>query len=164
MSDSDFEQQLYEARFGRKMSYATAESLRNQGDFATKIDRFVIDTEGKLLFVLSDSLNSLVNDANMNKRDGGRLPIDTGFLWHSGASSLNSRPAGPTKGEKDKTYTWSSNALAETLARMKIGDVFYFGWTAEYARVQEARNGFLEGALMKWQSFVDAAVAKVAER
>jgi len=130
-------------------------------EFSTQIDRFVVDTEQKMLFVLRDSLKAVTDEANKNKRDGGKVPILTGFLWSSAGASLNRRPSGPTKGDKKLTYTWNVTTVVDALARMKIGDVFYFGWTAEYARAQEIRNGFLRSAIMNWQMFVNAAVAKV---
>jgi hypothetical protein len=133
-------------------------------DFTTKIDRFVIDTEKKLLFVLRDAINQTVDEANKNKQDGGKLPIDTGFLWSSGISSLNQIPHGPIKGDKNEKYSWSGGFLTETLAKMKVGDSFYFGWTAVYARIQEVRNGFLGSALMNWQKNVDNAVLKVKNK
>lgn len=158
---SDFEQELYEARFGRKMSYKTAESLRNKGDFSTQIDEFVVDTERKLLAVMRSALTDLTNEANTDKFDGGRLPKDTGFLQHSAGAAINARPIGEVRGDKKQSYTYNVSQVIAVLANLKIGDTFYFGWTAEYARLQEARNGFLEGALMNWQTYVNKAVSKI---
>jgi len=157
---SDFEQDIYEARFGRKMTYETAGSLRNQGDFTTQIDRFIVDTERKMLSVVQTALTDLTNDANNAKPDG-RLPVRTGFLRHSAAAAVNARPRGETRGDPKGIYAFNAGQVLAIIAHLKLGDVFYFGWTAEYARYMEARNGFLEGALMKWQMFIDNAVARL---
>lgn len=131
--------------------------------FSTQIDRFVIDTEEKLLAVLRLAIDETVNEAQTIRPDGGKLPFKDGFLWHSGSASLNSIPSGPTKGEKGQKYAWSDQALVTTLADMEIGDIFVFGWTAVYARVQELRYGYLESAMQNWQKHVDSAVAKVKD-
>lgn len=158
---SDFEQGQYEARFGRKMTYKTAAGLRNYDGFTTKIDEFVVDTEKKLLMVLRSALDSLTKEANLDKFGGGRLPKKTGFLQHSAAAALNSVPSGPTRGNKSTQYVFNADQVIPAIANLEIGDTFYFGWTAEYAKLMEARNGFLEGALMNWQSHIDKAAARI---
>lgn len=158
---SDFEQQLYEARFGRKMTYKTAESLRNNGNFTTQLDEFVVDTERKVLAVMQTALSDLTRDSNTPKVKGGRLPVETGFLRSSAAAAINARPIGDVRGDKKDVYTYDATQVETIIASINAGDTFYFGWTAEYARLMEARNGFLEGAVMKWQSFVDKAVSKL---
>lgn len=150
-----------EKKTGRRLRYSEMESLRNKGDFTTQIDRFVVDTERKLLEVVQNSLTDLTRDANTLKTKGGRVPVITGFLWSSAAAAINSRPVGHVRGDKKQTYTYNASEVEDVIARLQIGDTFYFGWTAEYARLMEARNGFLEGALMKWQSFVDRAVSRL---
>ena len=130
-------------------------------DFKTQIDRFVVDTEHKLMKVTRFALEDLTRDANTPKAKGGRLPVKTGFLRSTASAAVNQRPIGPTKGEKNRTYTTDANQVTQALLQLKFGNIFYYGWTAEYARVQEVRNGFLEGAIMKWQSFVDKAVGKL---
>lgn len=160
VGDLDAYQSEFKDRFKRAPSVGNLASRRNQGDFATQIDRFVVDTERKLLSVMQIALTDLTNTANNAKPDG-RLPKKTGFLQHSAAAAVNARPIGPTKGDKKLTYTFDVNQVLQVIDKIKIGDTFYFGWTAEYARVQEARNGFLEGAVMKWQSFVNAAVSRL---
>lgn len=52
-----------------------------------------------------------------------------------------------------------SAPIGLVLNKMKIGDTFYFGWTAKYARYREAFDGFLESAIMNWQAIVDKEVA-----
>lgn len=124
----------------------------------TQMDAIVMRTEERILAVTKQAIYDTVEQAQ-EVRPTGKMPFDTGFLRHSGTSSLNTPPTGPIRGEKAGKYKWSDDTLLSILARMKIGDVFYFGWTAVYARKQEARHGFLESAVMNWQSHVDKAVA-----
>ncbi len=134
-------------------------SKRNYS-FETQIDEIVVNTQARLLAVMRTAIKQTVEDAQLSDDYGGRMRIDTGFLRWTGLSSLKGIPSGPGRGEKDKTYIWNGDALNITLAKMKIGDTFYFGWTANYAKYREAYDGFLEAALQNWQTNVNAVVNK----
>lgn len=127
-------------------------------DLKTQMDKIVINTEQRMLNVVTKAIDDTVEDAQTPTGDGGRMRVDTGFLRFSGAAALNAAPTGPGRGDRKGRYTWNGEALNAVLARMKIGDAFYWGWTAKYARVREAYDGFLEIALQNWQTRVDAAV------
>ena len=128
-------------------------------DFETTVDKFVIDTQAKLLAVARQSIQDLVEDIQTPVAKGGKMRVDTGFLRSSGLSSLNAPPSGPTEGDRNGAYVWSGEPVNITLATMEIGDAFYFGWTARYARYREVYDGFLESGLRNWQRYVDNAVA-----
>jgi len=127
-------------------------------DFETQIDTLVIKTEARLLAVTRQAIEELIEDVQTPVAKGGKMRVDTGFLRSTGLSSLNAPPTGVGSGEKDKKYLYSGEPVNLTLAKMKIGDSFYFGWTANYARHREVFDGFLETGLQKWQSHVDKAV------
>lgn len=139
-------------------------STRNY-NFKAQIDEIVLRTEARLLAVVRGAIDDLVNDAQTPTVQGGKMRVDTGFLRHSGLSSINAPPVGETvgrgrtKGEVGALYTWNGEAVGVTLLKMKLGDTFYFGWTAHYAKYREAFDGFLESAVQKWQSFIDQRVA-----
>lgn len=131
---------------------------------STQVDRIVVDTEKKMLFVMRTAIDETVQDAQTLKTEGGRMPVKTGFLWQSGLSSLNAPPEGEAVGDWKESYSWVGEQLAVTLQRMKLGDTFYFGWTAFYASVQEVANGFLGAAVQNWQRHVDNAVSLLRKR
>lgn len=137
--------------------WETAAGARNY-DVKSQIDKIVVNTEARILAVVRQSISDTVEDMQTPTAQGGKMRVKTGFLRRSGAASLNAPPAGPTKGEKNSTYLWEADSLNTVLAKMKIGDVLYFGWTANYAKYREAFDGFLESGLQKWQSHVDKAV------
>ena len=124
----------------------------------TQIDRIVIKTEARLLAVARQGIADTIAETQKPKAQGGRMPVLTGFLRASGVAAVNSIPRGPTKGLKTQGYSWAGESINIVLAQMKLGDTFYWGWTAIYANVQEIRNGFLGGALMNWQRNIDKAV------
>lgn len=127
-------------------------------DLVTQIDTIVIKTEARMLAVMRQSIANVVEDAQTPVAKGGRMRVKTGFLRASGLASLNAAPSGPRVGDKKKTYAWEGESVNTVLAKMKIGDAFYFGWTAGYAKYREVFDGFLESAIQKWQNHVDTAV------
>jgi hypothetical protein len=147
-----------ETFLNKKTDYRTKLSNRNY-DVSTQIDKIIINTEARLNAVMRQAISAVVDDAQTPVAKGGKMRIDTGFLRSSGVASLNAAPRGIARGEKNRTYTWDGESLNKILAKMIIGDAFYFGWTAHYAKYREAHDGFLESALQKWQSHVDKATA-----
>lgn len=152
--------------------WQTRLSERNYA-FDTAIDKFVINSNARMLAVVRQSISDVIDDAQTPKEKGGKMRVDTGFLRASGVAGVNSMPTGGLKGRrrkpgevgkplpdyaKEEKYTEGA-AINRAIAELKIGDVFYFGWTARYAKYREAYDGFLESALQKWQTHVDKAVA-----
>lgn len=133
--------------------------------FEQTIDKFVINTQERLLAVVRTSIQATVEEAQTSK-----MPVDTGFLRWSGVATLNSLPMGDSSGRRRRSgengvlpeYSDGKRGgiLSKTLAELKIGDTFYWGWTARYAKYQEMRRGFLETALMNFKSHVDRAVSE----
>lgn len=102
---------------------------------------------------------------------GGRMRVDTGFLRASIQAALHTMPSGPTKNEGThggkKKYSVGSQASGEPVAATLLrwdpnkSDVLFVGWTAGYARIREAHDGFNRGAVEKWDQTVLKAVKKV---
>lgn len=142
------------------------------GSFDAVIDRVVADTKNKMLAVVKNSIQEVVEEAQTPIAKGGKMVVDTGFLRLSGQAQLNQIPSGPIRG-RHRTASDGDGVLPEyavsdkadyilpTLARMKIGDTFYFGWTAIYALQQEIYHGFMESAVMNWQQIVDAQIRRL---
>lgn len=131
------------------------------GGFAATVEQWVKDTEQALTAVTRQSIQDVINEAQTPNFKGGRLSFDTGFLRASGQSSLTGMPSGPARGELTAPNSYPSEEIYATtaqilvdLARMEVGATFYFGWTAEYALVREAYDGFLDGALQNWQHYI----------
>ena len=102
---------------------------------------------------------------------GGRMRVDTGFLRASIQAGIGSMPSGPTRGKKRSAgqkgliYPINSSVSGEpvpvTLLRWNLNETLFVGWTANYARPREAKDGFLRGAVEKWDQTVFKAVKKV---
>lgn len=132
--------------------------------FSTQIDNWVRETEVRMLSVVQQSLDALIKDMQIPLAKGGKMHVKTGFLRTSGIGAIGSMPRGPGRGDPNGRYNWEPGALAAVLAKLKLGDNFYWGWTANYALYREAYDGFMEASLMKWQQFVDKSVAELQRR
>lgn len=159
------------SKFG-PFNYEFELSKRNY-DFETQIDNIVVNTQNKLLAVVQQALGDTIEEMNTTVDNGGKMRVDTGFLRNSGVAQINSIPVGPSTGRKRKSgevgilseYSDDNTGpIGVKLAELELGDIFYFGWTARYAEIREAYDGFLESALSNWQTNVDNAVNKLKGR
>ena len=143
--------------------------MMTESKFTTIVTNFVADTEKKSMAVIKTALKELIVDA----QTPGKMRVDTGFLRSSGIAQIGQIPSGMTEGRKRlpgekgvlPEYSLKESSpgkyIDTAITKLKAGETLYFGWTARYARYREAKDGFLESAVQKWQSFVDDAVRKL---
>jgi hypothetical protein len=128
------------------------------------------EVEDRAIEVLRSAINETVETAQVPTAKGGRMRVKTGFLRKSGTAQLNSLPVGPGRGDPKAPDGFYDNGggdisgLVEALAKMKIGDTLYFGWTANYAQAREATDMFMENAVQRWQQFVKAAADRMVSK
>lgn len=142
------------------------------GTFEKQVNAFVTKTQEKLLAAAKNAIRKVVIEAQTTLDDGGKMHVDTGFLRWSGSASLNQIPAGLSKGRKRENgeegvlpeYALSEEGgrmLNEALTNMKIGDTFYFGWTAVYAPKREMYDGFMASAVRNFSFHFDNEVRRL---
>lgn len=131
--------------------------------FTQQIDEFVKKSKDKQLAVIRQSLSDIIDNAQTTVAKGGKMRVLTGFLRASGAASLNAPPKGAIRGDRKKTFIWDGESINIVLAKLKIGDTFFFGWTARYAKHREVNDGFLASALLKWKKIVGANIRKLKD-
>lgn len=131
---------------------------------------FVQVSEKRLLALSRQSIQDLTEKASVPTAKGGLMRVDTGFLRNSGVAKLNGMPSGPSTGELTGKGVYDDGnkplgaSIISALSNMKLGDVFNFGWTANYARYREAYDGFLEAAVQDWPQIVAHNTAIIKER
>lgn len=103
----------------------------------------------RLRRVRAHATMAVVEDASRPRSEGGRMPVDLGNLKNSIRGAVGTVPTG------------ASESPAAAVARARMEDHIFIGWTANYAWVQEIRNGFMRGATTKWSSFVADAIREV---
>lgn len=120
--------------------------------FANQVSQHIAKYERRINAVYRSSVQDVAELANVPRANGGRMPVDTGFLRASIRAAINATPGS------------SSDGVAGALARWQIGDSTTVGWSANYARFMEYRYGFMRGAAEKWSSIVDKNAAEAKRR
>lgn len=145
------------------------------GKFKDKIVSFIVDVEEENLNIVREAIQDMVADMQTPRgAKGGKMPVDTGFLRWSGVAMLNAWPVGPVRGRKRNSKDTPNAPLPEytsnyadelqiVLAKMELGDTFYWGWTAQYAYKQEMKCGFVDSATMNWDRYIQNAAKKVSK-
>ena len=127
--------------------------------FSAQVDAWIAKSERLSMAVLQQATQAVINEANTPVAKGGRMRVDTGFLRNSLKANIGSMPSGASS-----PGNWDDSEVVLTLTRLQPGQVFYAGWTANYARPREHYDGFLRMATQKWQQQVDAAARQLKQR
>lgn len=134
-------------------------------NFSAQVDDIVKRNQEKLSALARQSTNDLVNIVQTPVAKGGKMRVDTGFLRASGQMSLTGVPQGPVRGDPDQTYeSAGESSVIASLAAFQLGMSIFFGWTANYARIRETYDGFLDAGLQRWQEIVDKNVNELRRR
>lgn len=140
--------------------------------FAATIEDWVKETEARMLAVVQDAALHTVNDMQTPTAKGGRMRVDTGFLRASGRGAIGQMPSGPSQKPEDAPVgqytgiydTFDGYPLGAVLQDLKLGDTFYFGWTAAYAPVRNTYDGFMDTAIQNWQGYIDSSTNRLRDR
>jgi len=139
--------------------------------FSATMSEWVKETEGRMLAVVQTAAMDMINDMQTPVAKGGRMRVDTGFLRASGRGAINVIPSGPSEKPADAPVgqytgiydTFDGYPLGAVVQDLKLGDTFFFGWTANYATVRNTYDGFVSVAVQNWQVYVDLATKKVSD-
>lgn len=117
--------------------------------FTAQIKAFADKSKEKIEAVVKQSAQEVFSIAQTPKAQGGRMPVDTGFLRNSLIAELNgAKVAG------------GADAYVLAVAGLELGDVVFAGWTANYARHMEygtsktPGNFYMLSAAQQWQQIV----------
>lgn len=136
---------------------------------AAVVADWVRETDARLNAVAKQSLQELVEEVQTPRAKGGNMRVDTGFLRASGQGAIGNMPSGPSRRPDDTEARYDDGSLVPdttvlTIARLKLGETFYFGWTANYAKYREAKDAFLRRGVQNWSHIVAGVVARLATR
>lgn len=131
--------------------------------FQRRIRQLSGEYKDRMAKVYRQSTHDVYNDMTLTVSDGGRVRRDTGFLVNSAGAELNEMPRGPTKNETggNVNQRLTGISIVEAIARWKPGDWIGAGFTANYARYREMKDGMVRGAAEKWPDIVRRNASKV---
>lgn len=69
-------------------------------DIGSLLDRY----ERQMAYVAKDATQSVVNEMQTERNQGGRMPVKFGFLRWSIVAAIGTLPSGPVKGDPNKRY------------------------------------------------------------
>lgn len=134
-------------------------------DFASQVKAFADKAQRRQLAIFRESAQRVAQRANVPQAQGGKLPVNTGFMRASQAGSVSGMPAGPGKGEPGRLYNAPLGQPVElAILQARIGGTVHIGWTANYARFMEARYGFMRSEAQNWGSIVNDVTTEVKRR
>lgn len=117
--------------------------------FTAQIKAFADKSKEKVEAVIKQSAQEVFSIAQTPKAQGGRMPVDTGFLRNSLIAQINGA-----------TVSGGSDAYTLAIAGAEAGDTIFGGWTANYARFMEygtsrtPGNFYMLSAAQQWQAIV----------
>lgn len=121
------------------------------------LNKWVTKTEARMESVAKESFQRLIEEAQQPVAKGGNMRVDTGFLRNSGVAAIGSIPIGPSVNpftQKNESPIWDNSSTAAVINSLKIGQIIYFGWTANYAIHRENKDGFVRRATQDWPRIV----------
>ena len=140
------------------------------GKFEQQINQFARKYEAKFKAIGRLSVQDTISMAQRVRKQGGRMRIETGFLRASIQAALHGMPQGPNANENSQKYPEGSRVTGEDTSIVLLRwdpnkrTPLFVGWTANYARIRESKDGFLRGSVEKWDQTVFKAVKKVGAR
>lgn len=123
--------------------------------FAAKVSEWVANTKGALKAVRDEAAQRVIIAANTPIGQGGNLPVDTGFLWSSGHTSINGQFPELVPNPKSGSHTWEPNNMILTIQGADLKDTITFAYAANYAIYQEYKHRFVGLAVQQWPQIVD---------
>lgn len=135
--------------------------------FGDQVKAFAEKAKAMQLAVFRESAQRLMEEAGTPEGQGGRMPVDTGFLRNSRAASLEGMPS---DGGTDPPLVFAS---------MELGQTVWAGWTAKYAMRMEhgfygedskgrtyaqAGKGFARAAAQRWDFIVAEVTNEIRGR
>lgn len=145
--------------------------VSNKITLAAVVDKFVLETQGKLLALFQQSCQDLFERALVPIAKGGNMPVITGFLRSSFFTTLNT-PDVPIMFRSDDAsdlYHVNDMQISLTIADAELGDKIYGVFAANYAAYQEygtskmAGKFFVRHAAQQWPQIVERNAKLLAD-
>lgn len=128
--------------------------------FAATVSDWVKESKSRQLAWVRTTLQDLDREIALPVARGGNMPVVTGNLRRSRLASTDSMPG---IGEREFKAD-PGGQITGVIANLRLGQKFFYGFQAIYARRVEEVRGFLRLGLQRFQVIADAAARKVQAR
>ncbi|HEL4296710.1 TPA: hypothetical protein UM674_000639 [Stenotrophomonas maltophilia] len=135
--------------------------------FADQVKAFTEKARLRQEAIFKGSAQKLMEEANTPEGQGGKMPVDTGFLRNSVAASTDGPPEA------------GGQPVELVFLGLQVGQTVWAGWTAKYAMRMEhgffgedskgrtyaqAGKGFARAAAQNWAFIVEAVAKEVKDQ
>lgn len=129
--------------------------------FSKDVSKFSDQYRKRLNYIAKEAVQEMFIEANTPWYQGGRQRVDSGFLRSSVVASTSGPPQGPTEGDGPV----AGDALAAALLQWNPAtQMFWAGWSASYAAIVNLRYGYRDGAIERWDTFVQRAASEATKK
>lgn len=126
--------------------------------FGKEVQAIAEKVKQRNLAIFRESAQRVMDLASVPEAQGGKMPVDTGFLINSGVASTSGMPGS------------AGRPLSIVLLEVALGDNVFVGWTAAYAlrmeygfmgedslgrEYSQQGKGFLRTAVQQWTNIVN---------
>ncbi|MCO7469512.1 hypothetical protein NJG16_05515 [Stenotrophomonas maltophilia] len=135
--------------------------------FGDQVKAFAEKTKLRQEAIFKASAQRLMEEANTPEGQGGKMPVDTGFLRNSAGASTEGPPEA------------GGQAMGLVFLGLQVGQTVWAGWTAKYAmrmehgfygedskgrKYAQAGKGFARAAAQNWVFIVEAVAKEVKDQ
>lgn len=139
--------------------------------FAKDIAKFRDKARKRSTAIFRESAQRLAHKVNTSIDNGGRTPVDTGFMVASFTGSTSGVPRGPGSGRSRKAgeagllYRGPVGQPVElAILSAQLGQSVWMGWSANYSVFMEERYGFFRAGSQNWQNIVNEVTVEAKRR
>ena len=138
-------------------------------DFAAQIEDFAKGSAALLEGIFHESAQRTFDIMTTPRGQGGNLPVDTGYLWHSAQASTSAPPPidPGSKGNAGEKYALDSGPINLVINGAELGQTVYACFTASYAAhvnygtSKQPAALFVEQAAQQWPQIVNQVQAEL---
>lgn len=146
--------------------------MADNKDFTAKVEAWVRDSKALFGGVFRESAQRVTDVMTTPRDQGGNLPVDTGYLWHSAQASTSAPPQiDPASKGRERTgeetgpiYSLDSGPIALVINGADVGDTIFICFTASYAGIANSRAMFVDLAAQQWPQIVETVVGELKGR
>ena len=136
--------------------------------FGARISERVATYKKRFEATFKTSAQDMAEEITLPVAKGGRMRVKTGFLRGSLMGSTAAMPkinpdGRPPSDAEDESFGLDEGAIEAVIIGAQIGETIYLGFTANYARPREYKDGFVEGAALNWQATVSKNAKKAIQ-
>ncbi len=128
--------------------------------FAKTTNQWVLQSKKRMRAWVQTSLQDLDREIAQPVARGGNMPVVTGNLRRSRLASLDGLPS--IKGREFESDPGSQ--ITGVIATLQLGQKFFYGFQAVYARRVEEIYGFMRLAIQRFPVIAEQAAKKVQAR